>query len=285
MNAESVDELELANRIAGQENEKLKVSLRVNPAYELVGSGMKMGGGSKQFGIDQEKIPDVLKRFKHWQNLEFVGFHIFAGSQNLRVESILSAFKHALDTVVSFLSICPKYPKVINLGGGFGIPYYADNDELEIIAVGHGISQYLKKYQNELKSIKLNVETGRYLVGECGVYVCRVLYKKVSRGETFLVLDGGMHHHLSASGNFGQIIKRNFPICIPGKINHTSKEVVNIVGPLCTPLDRLGTKVELPEVYSGELVAFLGSGAYAFSASPKAFLSHPAPAEVILSSC
>lgn len=282
VNAESERELELANRVAEEEGKRLRVALRVNPSYELAGSGMKMGGGAKPFGIDQERIPEVLGRFGTWPHLDFAGFHLFAGSQNLRAEAIVQAFEGALEAVVSFLPHCPSPPALVNLGGGFGIPYYAGDDELDIEAAGAGIGKALDAWRSDLATAKIVVETGRYLVGECGVYVSRVLDRKESRGETFLVLDGGMHHHLAASGNFGQVLKKNFPVALPERLGEPATESVHLVGPLCTPLDRLGTKVELPRAEPGDLVAVYASGAYGFSASPRSFLGHPEPAEVVV---
>jgi len=282
LNAESIGELELANRIGGEEGKKIRVALRVNPSYELVGSGMKMGGGPKQFGIDQEMIPDVLRRFGYWEHLEFVGFHIFAGSQNLRADSIISAFNGALDAVIGFLPICPARPQMVNLGGGFGIPYYTADEKLPIESVGEGLHRAIEQRKRDIEDIKLVVETGRYLIGESGVYVCRVLYQKESRGEIFLIIDGGMHQNLAASGNFGQVLKRNYPISLADRIGEEIEETVNIVGPLCTPLDRLGTKVRLPHAEPGNLVVFFISGAYGYTASPMSFLGHPYLREIVL---
>ncbi|WP_025321612.1 pyridoxal-dependent decarboxylase, exosortase A system-associated [Deferrisoma camini] len=282
LNVESEAELELADRIAGEEGRRLRVAIRVNPAYELVGSGMKMGGGPKPFGIDQENVPRLLARFPEWPNLGFAGFHIFAGSQNLRAEAIVAAFEGALSAVASFLPHCPNAPELVNLGGGFGIPHYAADNELDIEAVGAGLGELLERHRPEMPRTRLVVETGRYLVGECGVYVCRVLYRKESRGQVFLVLDGGLHHNQAACGNFGQVIKRNFPICAPEKIGGEPVEEVNLVGPLCTPLDRLGSKVEMPRLDAGALVAVMVAGAYGFTASPRSFLGHPEPGEAVV---
>lgn len=282
LNVESLGEIERANRIGREEGKSLQVCLRVNPAYELLGSGMKMGGGPKPFGIDQEQVPIILEQFSQWPNLKFMGFHIFAGSQNLSAQAIVSAFEQALDAVIEFLPLCPAPPTMVNLGGGFGIPYFASDIALDIQRVGAGVQAAIDIRKQQLEGIQLIVESGRYLVGESGVYVCRVLDRKESRGEVFLVVDGGMHHHLAASGNLGQVIKRNYPIALPEHIRAGNAETVNIVGPLCTPLDRLGTKVALPRAEPGELIAVFASGAYGYSASPRSFLGHPDPMEIVL---
>lgn len=281
LNAESVTELERADRIARNLKRKINVSLRVNPSYEMVGSGMRMGGDAKPFGIDQRDIPDVLQKFDQWSSLEFKGFHIFAGSQNLNQNLIVSAFENALDAVLSFLPYCPTPPSMVNLGGGFGIPYYQNDEALDMKTVGEKLSTIFGARTSEFKDIEMIVETGRYLVGESGIYVSKIIDKKESRGETFIVTNGGMHHHLAASGNFGQVIKRNFPIIFPELLDKEYTKTLNIVGPLCTPLDKFATKAVLPDPEINDLVAVLASGAYGYSASPKDFLGHSFPKEVV----
>ena len=282
LNAESVQELELANEVAGALDKKLKVTLRINPAYELVASGMRMGGGAKAFGIDEEEIPAVLKRFTDWSNLEFVGFHIFAGAQNLRHEFIVDALKKAFVALEALLPYCPSPPRMINLGGGFGIPYFAGDTELDIQAVGTAFSRLLQAKRSIFQGTQFVVETGRYLIGEAGLYVAQILYCKKSRGEAFLVLNGGMNHQLAASGNLGQVIKKAYPMALVDKAGEASTETVNVVGPLCTPIDSFGKKVELPVAEPGDLLSIFCSGAYGYSSSPLKFLGHIEPKELLL---
>ena len=125
------------------------------------------------------------------------------------------------------------------------------------------------------------LELGRYLVGEAGLYVCRVIDRKVSRGQVFLVTDGGLHHQLAASGNFGQVVRKNYPVVVGNKVSGAQREIASVVGPLCTPLDLLGDRMELAVAQPGDLVVILQSGAYGLTASPTAFLSHPAPVEIL----
>jgi diaminopimelate decarboxylase len=133
-----------------------------------------------------------------------------------------------------------------------------------------------------LPQAQLVIELGRYLVGEAGVYLCRILDRKVSRGHTFLVTDGGLHHHLAASGNFGQVLRKNYPVVIANRVHGEPRENASVVGPLCTPLDLLADRADLAQAQVGDLVAVLQSGAYGLTASPTAFLSHPAPGELLI---
>jgi diaminopimelate decarboxylase len=282
LNVESEDELEQANQIAGKLGKRLNVALRINPAYELVASGMRMGGGPKVFGIDEEQIPGLLTRFGCWPNLNFVGFHVFAGSQNLNHESIITALEQAFALIERQLPNCPAPPTMINLGGGFGIPYFATDQELDIQAVGIAFHRLLKQKRDLFPQTRFVVETGRYLVGEAGLYIAQILYRKQSRGEIFLVLNGGMNHQLAASGNLGQIIKKPYPIALVGKVGSEIDKSVNVVGPLCTPIDSFGKKVELPHAEPGDLLAVFCSGAYGYTSSPLGFLGHKSPLEIVL---
>lgn len=282
LNVESEHELDLADQIAGSLNKKLNAALRINPAFELASSGMQMGGGPKAFGIDQETIPEILSRFSSWKNLNFIGFHIFAGSQNLKHEAISTAMEKSCALLEYLLPFCPVPPRMVNLGGGFGIPYFAADTELDITAIGKTLERLLKNKKSLLKETQFIVETGRYLIGEAGVYVAQILYKKKSRGETFLILNGGMNHHLAASGNLGQIIKKPYPMAVADKMGEEITEVVNVAGPLCTPIDSFGKKLELSQASMGDYLAVFCSGAYGYSSSPLRFLGHSEPVEIIL---
>ena len=195
---------------------------------------------------------------------------------------MLEFLASAFSGLKQLLDFCPQPPAITNLGGGFGIPYFSADTELDIEAVGRGLGELLAKYRTFFPETSFMVESGRYLIGESGLYVTRIRYRKVSRGETFLVMDGGLHHHLAATGNFGQVVMRNYPIAALCKVGNPAAETFNIVGPLCTPLDLLGSKVELPAIEEGDLIGIFVSGAYGFSASPRGFLSHPEPEEIVL---
>ncbi|MGW3996471.1 pyridoxal-dependent decarboxylase, exosortase A system-associated [Amycolatopsis sp. NPDC004772] len=258
-----------------------RVALRVNPDFAVRGSGMRLGGGPQQFGIDAERVPGVLAEVGA-AGLDFQGFHVFAGSQNLRAESLCEAQRATVDLVLQLAEAAPGPVRSVNLGGGFGIPYTARDTALDLDEVGENLAKLLDvSLRPALPDARVVIELGRYLVGEAGVYLTRVVDRKVSRGTTFLVVDGGLHHQLAASGNFGQAIRRNYPLALasaPGG----PEETVTVVGCLCTPLDLLGDKVSLPGAAIGDLIAIFQAGAYGLTASPTAFLGHPAPPEVLV---
>ncbi len=280
INLESEPEMLRAARIGQELGIAPQVAVRVNPDFELKSSGMKMGGGAKQFGIDAEQVPGVLHRMAGLE-LMFRGFHIFSGSQNLRAESIIEAQEKSIALAIRLAAYAPAPVQKLNIGGGFGIPYFPGESPLDIDLIGQNLGKLLHEVKDKLPETQVILELGRYLVGEAGIYVCRVVDRKISRGQVFLVVDGGLHHHLAASGNFGQVLRKNFPVAVANSVNNET-ETVSVVGPLCTPLDLLADKMELPRADVGDLIVVFQSGAYGLSASPTQFLSQPAAGEVLV---
>jgi diaminopimelate decarboxylase len=259
-----------------------RVAVRVNPDFQVKGSGMRMGGGPQQFGIDAEKVPALLAELAG-ADLELLGFHIFAGSQNLNADILCDAQRKTVELALRLADAAPAPIRYLNLGGGFGIPYFERDEPLDLEAIGANLAGLLKDaIRPALPEARVVVELGRYIVGECGYYVTRVVDRKESRGKTYLVVDGGMHHQLAASGNFGQVIRRNYPVAIGGRAADEPTETVSVVGCLCTPLDLLANDAALPRADVGDLVVVFQAGAYGLTASPTAFLSHPAPLEVLV---
>ncbi|HEY6630829.1 MAG TPA: pyridoxal-dependent decarboxylase, exosortase A system-associated [Rhizobiaceae bacterium] len=259
-----------------------RVALRVNPDFQIKGSGMRMGGGPQQFGIDVESVPALLEQLVATE-LDCVGFHIFAGSQNLRADILSEALTRNVAVLLRLAEACPWPVRYLNLGGGFGIPYFEKDRPLDLSPVGKTLGELVdREIRPSVPDARVVIELGRFLVGEAGVYVTRVIDRKLSRGKVFLVADGGLHHHLAASGNFGQVIRRNFPLAVANRMRDTDLETASVVGCLCTPLDILGDDVALPRAAIGDLVAVFQSGAYGLTASPTAFLGHPAPVEVLV---
>ncbi|WP_426320373.1 pyridoxal-dependent decarboxylase, exosortase A system-associated [Pseudoduganella sp. R-43] len=281
LNLESEGEMERAAVLGQRLGIVPKVNVRVNPDFELKSSGMKMGGGPKQFGVDAERVPAMLARIGAL-GLDFHGFHIFSGSQNLKAAALQEAHEKTFALALRLAEAAPRAPRILNIGGGFGIPYFPGEERLDLPAVGRNLARIMDQVRPRLQGAEVVIELGRYLVGEAGAYVCRVVDRKESRGQVFLVTDGGLHHHLSASGNFGQVIRKNYPVLIGNRVAGGPRELASVVGPLCTPLDLLADQMELGQAQAGDLVVVLQSGAYGATASPAAFLSHPAAVEVFV---
>ncbi len=281
INIESFREVAELAKIHHETGDQARVAVRVNPDFELKSSGMKMGGGPKPFGVDAEQVPELLAEISQ-SGLVCEGFHLFAGAQNLKPEAIVEAQCKSYELSLRLAKSAPSPVRFLNLGGGFGIPYFPGEQRLDLDPIAANLSTLAKRARSELPGAELVIELGRYLVGEAGIYVSRIVDRKISRGQTFLVTDGGLHHHLSASGNFGQVIRKNYPVTIGNKMASEKRESVSVVGPLCTPLDLLADRMELAEAQPGDLVVIYQSGAYGFSASPQAFLGHPACIEVLV---
>jgi diaminopimelate decarboxylase len=226
-------------------------------------------------------VPGVIGQIRA-AGLDFEGLHIFAGSQNLRVDAVCEAQRQAIETGLRLSGEADAPLRSLNIGGGFGIPYFPGDQPLDVTAVGQRLGGVLAEHAPALTNTAIIVELGRYLVGEAGYYVCRITERKESRNEVFLVTDGGLHHHLAASGNFGQVIRKNYPVIVGTRMDASPGDPVDVVGPLCTPLDLLARRMPLPRADAGDLVVVLQSGAYGLSASPTRFLGHPPPREVLV---
>ena len=281
INVESLREIRVLSELSQRVLAKARVAVRVNPDFELKMSGMKMGGGPKQFGIDAEQVPGALAEIGA-AGLAFEGFHVFSGSQNLQAAAICEAQTRSLELVMRLAEHAPGPVRSVNLGGGFGIPYFPGDKPLDLAPIGENLAALAEQAKTALPDARLVIELGRYLVGEAGLYVCRVVDRKISRGQVFLVTDGGLHHHLAASGNFGQVIRKNYPVAIGNRMEASDVEQASVVGPLCTPLDLLADRMPLPVANEGDLVVVFQSGAYGLTASPTRFLSHAEPGEVLV---
>jgi diaminopimelate decarboxylase len=281
LNLESEAEAARAIAIAERVGKTPRLAIRVNPDFDLKGSGMKMGGGAKPFGLDAERVPALVREVIA-SGAEWRGFHIFAGSQALDAEAVA-------DTQAQTLALAARLAREsnaplphCNLGGGFGIPYFPGDEALDIDMVGEKLGDQFDNLPAELADTQFCIELGRYLVGEAGVYLATVIDRKESHGEVFLVTDGGMHHQLAASGNFGTVVRRNYPAAIATKFDAEPQEEASIVGCLCTPLDRLADKGHFPRADVGDTIAIFCAGAYGASASPAAFLGQGPALEMLV---
>ena len=281
LNLESEGETCRALEIAARLGIRPRLAVRINPDFALKGSGMKMGGGAAAFGVDAECAPALIRRIID-AGADWRGLHIFAGSQALDSEAIIATQTATVALAGELADAVGVTPPLVNLGGGFGLPYFTNDATVDVARVGERLGETLTARPASLAGSRFAIELGRWLVGECGVYLTRIVDRKHSRGETFLVCDGGLHHQLAASGNFGTVVRRNYPIAVATRFDEPPTETVNVVGCLCTPLDRLGDAVQLPAADVGDVIALFMAGAYGASASPAAFLGHAPAAEFVV---
>jgi diaminopimelate decarboxylase len=281
LNLESIAEGQRALAIGRAIGITPRLAVRVNPDFELRGSGMKMGGRASPFGIESAHVPALVDLIRE-QGGDWRGLHIFAGSQSLDTDAIIATQAATIDLAARLAAACGATPPLVNLGGGFGIPYFPGDAPVDVEAIGAALGVAMATLPAALAGSAFAIELGRWLVGEAGVYLTRVVDRKQSQGETFLIVDGGLNHHLAATGNFGTVVRRNYPVAVAHRMQEAPEEVVSIVGPLCTPLDRLADRVALPHADVGDVIAIFASGAYGASASPSAFLGHPPARELLV---
>lgn len=281
LNLESEGEAHRAFAIAERIGKRARLAIRVNPDFELRGSGMKMGGGAKPFGVDADKVPALARKLIA-SGAEWRGLHIFAGSQALSADAIIEAQGNTLDLAARLAAEIGVPLPHLNMGGGFGIPYFAGDEPLDVTAIGTALREKFQTLDQNIENTEFCIELGRYLVGEAGVYLTRIVDRKESHGEVYLVTDGGLHHQLAASGNFGTVVRRNYPVAIATHFTRPPSVEANVVGCLCTPLDRLADKALLPEAGVGDLVAVFCAGAYGATASPASFLGQGPALELLV---
>jgi diaminopimelate decarboxylase len=281
INLESEAEMERVALAGERQGLTPRVAVRINPDFALKHAGMRMGGGPSQFGVDEQRVPAMLRRLGAL-GLDFVGFHIFGGSQNLSAAAIVAAQAYSVQLALRMAPHAPAPLRLLNIGGGFGVPYFPGERPLDVAAIGQQLRPLMAALHEASPRTRLVIELGRYLVAEAGVYVCRVVERKHSHGQVFLVTDGGLHHHLAASGNFGQVLRKNYPVAIGNRMAGDMRETVSVVGPLCTPLDLLADRMDMARADVGDLVVVFQSGADGLSASPGAFLGHPPALEVLV---
>ncbi len=283
LNLESEGEANRALAIADRLGITPKLAVRVNPDFDLKGSGMRMGGGAKPFGVDADRAA-ALVRHVIAAGADWRGFHIFAGSQALDADAIAETQRETVALAARLSEEVGAAPPLVNLGGGLGIPYFPGDKTVDIAHLGAALAETLDTRPEILTNSEFAMELGRYLVGEAGVYFCRIVDRKISKGEIFLITDGGLHHLLAATGNFGTVVRRNYPVAIASRYADAPSEVASITGCLCTPLDRIADQIEVPAAQPGDLVAVFMTGAYGATSSPERFLGH-GPARELLVNC
>ena len=282
IHVESSLEIDRIATIAANLCQPARIAIRVNPSSEAQGGAMRMGGKPAPFGIDEEILDTVVDRIMGDDNLELRGIHLFVGTQILDYQVLLSQYRKGIEIAKKVAQKIQRPLHTLDFGGGLGIPYFTKDRAIDMDKFRLGLLELMSEIADEplLAPTQFLVEPGRFLVGESGIYIAQINDIKVSRGKKFAITDGGLHHHLAASGNFGQVIKRNYPVALINKLDREPVETLDVVGPLCTPLDVLARSISLPEAEVGDLIGVFQSGAYARSASPLEFLSHPQPPEV-----
>jgi len=283
ISVESVGELRRLATQAEQRGRKAQITIRVNPSSIPNAFMMKMGGRPSQFGIAEEDVEAALREALEHPAIDLQGLHIYSGTQCLDETAIVQNLRQTLEINQRLAEKFDLHPEIVNLGGGFGVAYFAGQQPLDNVSLARQVGQTVGAFaegQKRFSSARFIFELGRYLIGPFGTYLTRVIEIKETRGKRFVIMDGGMNHCFAATGNFGQLVKKNYPVANLAARGDQA-EAHELVGPLCTPLDSMGRGLQMPRAEVGDLLAFQCCGAYAYTASPLLFLGHDTPAEVV----
>ncbi|HON56695.1 MAG TPA: diaminopimelate decarboxylase, partial [bacterium] len=269
-NCESIPEIELINKIAGKLKTTARIAIRVNPDVDAhTHSKITTGKKENKFGISIDIVADLYKNIKKkMKNIEIYGVHCHIGSQITEI----SPFEKALDKVLNLideLEKCGISIKTLNLGGGLGIQYMPDKKPIDIKKYGQMVSS---KLQN--RKLKLILEPGRYIAGNSGVLLTKVIYVKETTVKKFAITDAAMNDLIRPT------LYEAYHHIIPLKKSN-KKEKYDIVGPVCESGDYFAKDRELPKVQSGDYLAILSAGAYGFSMSSN-YNSRPRAAEILV---
>ena len=258
-----------------------KLSVRVTPPFAIENGSVSIGSRPSPFVVDSDRVPSLVLGLIE-AGVDWRGLHMFSGTQCLDAEALAEVHRvtvaHAGEIADAIGMPLPE----LNLGSGFDIACRPDDEPLDIDRVAAALNHTLCNTPALLATTRFTIELGRWLVGESGVYLTRVLDRTESCGQTFLTTDGGGHHLLGATGCLLEQGRGNFPIAVANRFDAPAEEQVTVTGCLCTPFDVLGDEVALPRAEVGDLIAVFCAGAYGLSASPQAWESRPMAKEMLV---
>ncbi len=275
---ESLAELQSLDRLAKASGKSAQVHVRINPKSKVNASGRLIENESSQFGIDEEGGIDFMKASKSLANVQLCGLHLHSQSHILSLDHAVANYKFGVTAAKNFANKNETLLAIVNLGGGIGVPYASGQSPIEAREFGRVISEFIAtvRCSKNLAKTRFRFELGRFLCAEAGAFVTRVLYRKTSRGTSYVITDGGFTQCQIATGS-GQLVRRNLPLRVIS--NQSAKkdfvarnELVTIAGPSCYGMDIIATKINLPEIHLGDLICVENVGAYGYSFSPKDFL-------------
>ena len=281
ISVESEGEAARAIRAAERVGIKPAISVRVTPPFGIEEGRVTIGSRPSPFGIDADRVPSLVEGLVE-AGVNWRGLHMFAGSQCLDADALAEVHRvtvaHAGEIADAIGMPIPE----LNLGSGFDVACRPGDEPLDIDRVASALTTTLCNTPPLLATTRFMIELGRWLVGESGVYLTRVIDRTESCGQTFLTTDGGGHHLIGATGSLGERGISNFPIAVANRFGAPADEEVTVTGCLCTPNDVLGDDVELPRADVGDLIAVFCAGAYGLSASPQAWESRPVAREMLV---
>ncbi|MBX6388648.1 MAG: alanine racemase [Frankia sp.] len=283
VNVESELELRRLDAVAAAAGRRVPVALRVNPAQVAVTGSLRMGGVPSAFGIPEARVPQVLATAATLRHVEVVGFHLHAVSGNLDAARHVDYVRWCLDFATAAAAAARLDLRVVDVGGGFGVPFEADRRgerPFDLAAFGAGLRRLAVP-----AGVRVLFEPGRLLVADCGWYAAEVTDVKHAYGVDFVVLRGGIAGFALPISweivhNFAVVPRAGWPAGLPRP--GVRDRPVTVVGELCTPEDTLARDITVDEVRAGDVVVFPMAGAYGYEFALRDFLGHPPPARLVL---
>jgi diaminopimelate decarboxylase len=284
VNVESFREMERITHLSKLVGVPARVGIRVNTSEGLARAGggsagplhEQMAGGPSKFGIDEEKLERLRTEWDR-RVIEIAAVHVYTASQILDPDEIVENARRTVAVAARVEEITGTHLAAIDFGAGFGVPHSEEERPLDLPALGRRIEEVFEPYVRR-GGVRLILELGRYLVSECGVFVSRIGELKESRGERFIITDGGINQFLRPV-----LMKVNHETRVVNRLGPRSALTAKVSGPLCTPIDVVSQAMEVPDGVSlDDLIGVFNAGAYGYSMSPELFLSHPTPPEVLV---
>ena len=290
--ADSLYEVKRLADLARRRGTPVKIGLRVNPAF---GFDTPEAAPNK-FGIDEDQIIAAAPWLREEPYIQIVGLHVHLKSQERRGEVLLNYYKNCLSVALELQAALGCQLEFINLGSGIGIPYGPNDTPLDTEALGRDLSRMWKRCQALFPKARLYLETGRFLTGQSGIYVTKVMDKKVSQGKTFLILNNTLNGFLRPSlarlveSYAGQtklagtepLFTQSDAFAFQPIPSREETEVVTLAGNLCTGADVMARDCPLPRMEPGDLVVVTNAGSYAAVLSPMQFSTQIPPQEIFL---
>lgn len=272
---ESAHELIVVDSRAGRLSRRQRVLLRINTS-ESPSSPEVMVGGPSKFGFDEETVAEDIRGLK-LENTDIAGIQVYSASQVLDAGFICGHIEHVLNLAISLSGELGFPLECIDFGGGFGVPYGDDEEELDLARVSERARDLVESSADKLRECRLVFELGRFLVARSGVFLTHVVGVKRSRGKDFVLTDGGMN-------TFSRPVFMNVrhPVRVVSKMGQPADFEYDVCGPICTPIDCFAREVLLPRVEPGDVVGLFNAGAYGYTMSLMNFMSLGWPAEVMV---
>lgn len=268
-NVESEEELGEIQSSAASLNKKVNIAIRINPdVIPKTHKYIATGKGETKFGLDFETVQKIFNSKWRYPNLNIRGVHVHIGSQILDAKP----FENAIKKVLDFLRECHIEVDHFNIGGGLGIIYSIENPQTAK-SFAKSVLPMLKK-----SGLKIILEPGRFISGNSGILVTKVLYTKRTPRKKFVIVDGGMSDLIRPS--LYEAYHKIVPV-VARQDSSDSAEKADVVGPICESGDFLGKDRLLPQTYKGDLLAVMAAGAYGFTMSSN-YNSRPRASEVMV---